>query len=602
MANLTTGDWQRIGYYNIRTTSTISTYISLNAKIDSINYSARTAVVATLLNLDNVSYAYTTDGISAGMTGCTNMSWGRTTFGTGTNTTLLQGGFTVSYDDNGNASCNIQCWVNQTWGGNLSMQTVGCSLQNIGAKETHTASQPSINTWPNNSPNITAGQTCYIHCNQGSDTAIRHDVYYTIGSKTEYIKYDFQTNCQWTPSTSLCSLFPNANSMSGTVYLKSFVNGTLIGTKSCPFVLSVPSYSLSVSIASIEETNSNVKNIVSNETVQGLSSKKVTVNAGTSYSASISGVWCNGVQLSASNGQYVGTLSNMQTGTYSVSVKDSRGKTASTAASQNYNYYSKPSITGSASRTSQTGKNGSLTVTGTYSQIKSNTATVTITRVSPSATETQTYTGSNSFSKTISYSDLVYTTEFTWNVSVKDRFNQTATNTIKLGMGQYALWLGKTNCTLGKGSKILDNSNTIKTLVDMFYPVGSYYETSNTSFNPNTTWGGTWVEDSKDRVLIGGGSSFGYGSTGGAIFHSHSTNGHALTISEMPAHNHGFAQNVITNGGQTDAGSGNAWWRPTGLINSTNMTGGSGYHSHGDTNITYTLPPYVAIKRWHRTA
>ena len=27
-------------------------------------------------------------------------------------------------------------------------------------------------------------------------------------------------------------------------------------------------------------------------------------------------------------------------------------------------------------------------------------------------------------------------------------------------------------------------------LLDFFYPVGSYYETSNTSFDPNEEWGG----------------------------------------------------------------------------------------------------------------
>ena len=33
-----------------------------------------------------------------------------------------------------------------------------------------------------------------------------------------------------------------------------------------------------------------------------------------------------------------------------------------------------------------------------------------------------------------------------------------------------------------------------KYLIDMFYPVGSYYETSDANFNPNTAWGGTWVK------------------------------------------------------------------------------------------------------------
>lgn len=443
MATLITGDWQRIGYYNIYNTSTHVTYISLNARINSIDYSNRTAVVGTLLNLDNNSYAYTTDGISAGMTGCTNISWGRTTFGTGTNTTLLQGSFTVSYDDNGNASCNVQCWVNQTFGGNLSMQTVGCSLQNIGAKEkTYTAATPSINTWPNNSPNVTAGNTITIHTNN-TDADERFTVRYAFGSASGTIGTNVQYNCQWTVPTSLCQYFASANTGTGSIYLDTYVGSKLIGTKSCSMVISVPSYTPSISIKSITETNSNVSAIVSNETIQGLSTKQVTVSAGTSYYASISGVWCNGVQLSYSNGVYVGTLSNMQTGTYSCSVKDSRGKTNSTASSQTFNYYSRPSITGSASRTSQTGSNGSLTVSGTYSQIKSNTVTVTIARVGGS-TDTSTYTGSNSFSKTLSYSDLVYTQEFSWNLTVKDRFNQTTTSTVKLGMGQYALWLGKT--------------------------------------------------------------------------------------------------------------------------------------------------------------
>ena len=29
-------------------------------------------------------------------------------------------------------------------------------------------------------------------------------------------------------------------------------------------------------------------------------------------------------------------------------------------------------------------------------------------------------------------------------------------------------------------------------LLNTFYPVGTYYETSDTKFNPNKAWGGTW--------------------------------------------------------------------------------------------------------------
>ena len=44
-----------------------------------------------------------------------------------------------------------------------------------------------------------------------------------------------------------------------------------------------------------------------------------------------------------------------------------------------------------------------------------------------------------------------------------------------------------------------------KEVFDIFYPVGSYYETSNTNFNPNTNpnWFGEWVEDSKGLTTVG---------------------------------------------------------------------------------------------------
>ena len=39
------------------------------------------------------------------------------------------------------------------------------------------------------------------------------------------------------------------------------------------------------------------------------------------------------------------------------------------------------------------------------------------------------------------------------------------------------------------------NSLGIEVLRDIFYPVGSYYETTDASFDPNAVWGGTWVRE-----------------------------------------------------------------------------------------------------------
>ena len=35
-----------------------------------------------------------------------------------------------------------------------------------------------------------------------------------------------------------------------------------------------------------------------------------------------------------------------------------------------------------------------------------------------------------------------------------------------------------------------------KAALDFYHPVGSYFETSDISFNPNKAWGGTWVSES----------------------------------------------------------------------------------------------------------
>lgn len=102
-------------------------------------------------------------------------------------------------------------------------------------------------------------------------------------------------------------------------------------------------------------------------------------------------------------------------------------------------------------------------------------------------------------------------------------------------------------------------------LLDLFYPVGSYYETSDTSFDPNVSWGGTWVEDSAGRATVAqdAGTFSTVGGTGGSETvtissanlptHTHTydkangTSGQAsgntgsttLTIDQIPSHNHG---------------------------------------------------------------
>ena len=45
--------------------------------------------------------------------------------------------------------------------------------------------------------------------------------------------------------------------------------------------------------------------------------------------------------------------------------------------------------------------------------------------------------------------------------------------------------------------------------------MGSYYETSDSTFNPNTAWGGTWSLETAGQVHVSAGTGYTIGSTGG---------------------------------------------------------------------------------------
>lgn len=57
--------------------------------------------------------------------------------------------------------------------------------------------------------------------------------------------------------------------------------------------------------------------------------------------------------------------------------------------------------------------------------------------------------------------------------------------------------------------EVLKSDGTVSSIVNQvilsMYPVGSYYETSDSTFDPNTAWGGTWVQDTTGRVLVAAG-------------------------------------------------------------------------------------------------
>ena len=122
-------------------------------------------------------------------------------------------------------------------------------------------------------------------------------------------------------------------------------------------------------------------------------------------------------------------------------------------------------------------------------------------------------------------------------------------------------------------------------VIDALYPVGTIYQ-STRSTSPATFIGGTWTALT-GRVLVGAGTDFAAGTTGGE-------KSHVLTVDEMPAHKHpsttpNLLQNRVTGTGGTDYG-----FITDGSWTDSGSAGGGAAHEN--------MPPYRSVYMWERTA
>lgn len=178
------------------------------------------------------------------------------------------------------------------------------------------------------------------------------------------------------------------------------------------------------------------------------------------------------------------------------------------------------------------------------------------------------------------------------------------------------------------GASVEEISNNIKyidkkisDLLNMFYPVGSVYETMDSSFDPNKKWGGTW-ERIKGRVLVGVDENDSDFNTTEKIGGEKT---HKLSVSEMPSHNHSASEKSLKGGVNNISGQDKTWgltssgifsnWGDTNGLYSTSKETTTNYkdgfyldatHTHtigntGGGNAHNNLQPYITCYIWKRT-
>ena len=525
----------------------------------------------------------------------------------GGDTTILSGSTVIPHNADGTKTISLSASISGKIVGSLSDSEALATIPR--------ASSLSFGSGTMGSP-----MTLTINAASSSFT---HSLTYQFGSASGTIlSYVGAGSHSWTPPLSLANQIPNATAGVGTFTLYTWGTGVEIGRTSYSFTLSLPSSVVpTISAVTATEATSGLA-AQFGAFVQNKSTLKVAINASGSYSSTIRSysVSFNGRTYSGNNCTTAAPTSS-GTLTLTATVTDSRGRTASRAITVSVLPYAPPAITRlSAFRCDADGNaddNGDYTgISYAYSissvNSKNTKSAVIQYKRSTGSSWTNLLTNSAYSANTTVYPTTELLSDYQWDIrlTVSDYFGASEM-TVTLPSAEVlmdllasgdGMGIGKTAETADlldigwaariRGNLTVDGNITIggKSLLNLIYPVGSIYM-SVSSTSPQTLFGGTWTR-LVDRMLIGAGSYYKVGDTGGETTHR-------LTANEMPHHTHTIGMQTC---GEEASGFG-LRNDANGFTGRVYVTGGgtAGTHGTGGGAAHNNMPPYRAVYMWQRT-
>lgn len=509
-----------------------------------------------------------------------------------TGTLVASGELAIGHDNNGAKSFSayaecaiytsaVNCKGSGSW-----------SLPDIGR-----ASQPSLNTWPNNSPNFNVGDTIVVHMNRKS-TVFTHTVVLKLGSYSYTIGTGVTDNISLDTdmiASSLYAQMPNSNSMTGEIAVTTYSGDTVIGTSSCAIIAHVVNSNPTFDV-SYEDSNSNTVAITENN--QYIIRNNSTLKISVSNAQALNSATLKTLTAVVNGNAYTGTL-NGSTGVVNVGMvnissdakvtvklTDSRGNEGIREITVLVYDWTLPSAIIKLNRKSNYYSESILNVNANYASIGGKNEVTIKYRTKKVANSTfSTYTTIQNNTD----ANFTADNEYEWNVQVNvaDKLGSTTYNLL-LPRGIPIAYVDTKKNSFGvncfpKNEKSLEING--KTVFDMVYPVGSVYVSVN-STSPETLFGGTWVQI-KDKFLLSAGDTYKAGATGGEATH-------VLTVDEMPRHNHSI-DNLNASGSTTPYMTVQAQEKKGyGGNVQTFFTGGGQAHNN--------MPPYIVVYIWQRTA
>ena len=487
----------------------------------------------------------------------------------------------------------------------------------------------------------TLGSAIKVNISRASES-FTHKVQFAYeNSGYSDVATNISTSASFTPATATYAA-QTPNSTSGTGYIKvlTYSGSTLIGEKITTFSCNIPS--------SVIPTISSISLIEGNDIPSGFdcfiknkSKLEVNVIASGIYGSSIKNysIKINGSLYNANN-ITTDLLSTSGSNNCEVVVTDSRGRTSSTfIKSYEVVDYENPVITKLTAERQAIETNVLVTMSASISSVNNKNSKKFILKYKKHSAST--YTTATTITDSYSINNLTYTLTGisdsesydvlfeavdSFTTSFNSRLVSTTFSLMNFGSDGTGIAFGKASeasntfecaldmeCTNLNVSGTLTNSaitnivaNNKNALINLFYPVGSYYETSSTTFDPNTSWYGTWKLDSVGRVTVSYDSSQSefntVGKTGGSKYlqsHTHtgttSVNGeHTHTFNGWWTFGSGYFDGAVSRSRQSDSAI-TGPFNPAGAHSHTFTTDSAGSGNSGN------LQPYIVVRRWHRT-
>lgn len=230
-----------------------------------------------------------------------------------TGTVVASGELAIGHDTNGSKtfSAYAECAIYVT---SVNCKGSGSwSLPDIGR-----ASQPSLNTWPNNSPDFNIGDTIVVHMNRKS-TVFTHTVVLKFGSYSYTIGTGVTDNITLDTdriASNLYAQMPNSNAMNGEIIVTTYSGSTVIGTSSCTIIAHVVNCNPTFD-AEYEDSNSKTVEITENNKyiIRNNSALKISV----SNAQALNSATLKTLTAVVNGNAYMGTL-NGSTGVINVGV------------------------------------------------------------------------------------------------------------------------------------------------------------------------------------------------------------------------------------------------------------------------------------------